>query len=135
MSCSNNLDKRLALIERELNIDLPETFEVIQDDDITISVVPSEYDLILTLKFDEGGFVKLEEQIRKTPYFNQTWHFDNSNNEEVKDSLSRSTFRGTWHETESGFDFDDFFGPETSQLIKGGINVEEKTLKFTFQQI
>ena len=73
-SCSN-LDKRIEAIEEEFGITLPESYEVIRDDDISFNDFESDYQQIVTIKFEDADFEEIKKQLEETIYFDQLPHY------------------------------------------------------------
>ncbi len=140
-SCSN-LDKRIELLERELDLKLPENYEVVQDDDISFNGLESDYSLIVTLKFESQEFDTVIQQIKLIPYFNELESFRRQGSsltlvgdeieqyERLKEEFKSLPYRGSWTSIESGFQFVDLGNKHES--VDAWINTENKTLKFEF---
>ena len=147
LGCSSNQGKRIGLLEKELSIKLPDHYDVIQDDDITLSYVPSEYKLILTLEFEEIELKEIINQIEAVPYFNQLNQYKNDGQgimlhgdeihqyQIIMDSLSKESIRGTWMNSTKGYEFIDFFGAETMKPVEAWVDIGQRTLTFQYMKI
>ncbi len=116
-SCSNQ-EKRIILLENELNIDLGENYKVIKDEDVSHNGFESDYTLNLSIKLNKNELEKIIKQIETEPYFDQLSRFKSergryrvAGNENMKffevvtDSLKKTKYRGSWFRTDTGFEF------------------------------
>ncbi len=144
-SCSNQ-EKRIILLENELNIDLGENFEVLKDEDVSHNGFESDYTLKINIKLDKTELERIIKQIESEPYFDQLKRFrsergryriaGNENMEFFKlvtDSIMKTKYRGSWFRTDSGYEFlnlEDGYEP-----IEAEINLNEQVLKFEFSHL
>lgn len=136
-SCSN-LDKRLEAIEEEFGITLPTDYEVIQDDDISFNGFESDYQQIVTIKFEDEGFEDVKRQLEETVYFDQlpeylghSLQYPNlldSNHQIIIDSLARVGQNGTWIKEGHEYTYLDF--GEWSDYVHGTLDLTAKTLQW-----
>jgi hypothetical protein len=142
-ACSNQ-EARLKSIEEELSIELPKSFEVIQDDDISHNGFESDYTQIVTIKFEKDEFDQLINQIKNSPYFDQLAHykgkslqFPNSKisiqHSDILDSLSSISRSGTWVMENSNYKYIDFF--TWADFCDGYIDTANRTLKYTHNHL
>ena len=143
LSCASNVEKRIELLENELHIALPVEYEITQDEDVTLEHIPLEYRLSLTLRFAPSGIDDVVSQVHGTPYFDQLGEYRDTGRgimvtpeyHQIKDSLRSSNLRGIWISSDEGYEYVDFFGPETMRPIKAWINTSMRTLKFEYMKI
>ncbi len=144
-SCSNQ-EKRIILLEKELNIELGNNYNVIQDDDISHNGFESDYTLILKIELNKTDIDRIVKQIKSEPYFNQLGKFKNEQGgitligkenhkyfEKATDSLKNTKYRGSWFVTNKGFEFVDL--GNNMEPIDAEINLTENTLKFEFSHL
>ncbi len=144
-SCSNQ-EKRIILLEKELNIELGNSYNVIQDDDISHNGFESDYTLILKIELNKTDIDRIVKQIKSEPYFNQLGKFKNKQGETIlsgkenheyfekaTDSLKNTKYRGSWFRTDFGFEYLDLKGGY--EIIDAEINLKERTLKFEFNHL
>ncbi|WP_422084145.1 hypothetical protein [Ulvibacterium sp.] len=144
-SCSNQ-EKRIALLENELNIDLGNRYEVLKDDDISHNGFESDYTLKINIKLDKTELDRITKQIESEPYFDQLSKFrsergryqiaGNENMEFFKvvtDSIKKTKYRGSWFRTDSGFEFLDL--DDGNEPIEAEINLNEQVLRFEFNHL
>ena len=144
-SCSNQ-EKRIELLENELNIDLGKNFTVIKDEDISHNGFESDYTLKINIKLNKVELERIVKQIETEPYFDQLSRFRSekgryqiAGNENmiffnlVTDSLKKTKHRGSWFRTDSGFEFLDL--EDGMEPIEAVINLREQTLKFEFNHL
>ena len=144
-SCSKQ-EKRIVLLEKELNIELGNSYKVIQDDYISHNGFESDYTLILKIVLNKTDIDRIVEQIKSEPYFNQLGKFKNEQRgitligkenikffENATDSLKSTKYRGSWFQTSKGFEFIDL--GDNMDPIDAEINLAERTLKFEFSHL
>ena len=137
-SCSN-FDKRIKLIEKELQIHLPIKYEVLKDEDISHNGFESDYTLILKLKFEQKEFDSVISQIKLSPFFQYANNLSSPAESKsitrkmIADSLETSLYRGIWIITENGFEFKD--QGNKREPIAGEVNTADRTLEFTFNHL
>ena len=136
-----------GLIEKQLSIILPIPYEVLENEYITLEVVPSEYQIKVTLKFDQNGLQELEKQIKSSSYYNKLAKFKLSSkglalmNEEiqeyadVKDYLAIIKSRGSWVKNGELYEYIDILGPDNGEPVKASINKKDRTLSFDYMNI
>ena len=73
-SCSNQ-EKRIILLENELNFDLGENYEVVKDEDISHNGFESDYTLNINIKLYKAELDRIINQIELEPYFDQLKRF------------------------------------------------------------
>ncbi len=120
MTACSNVEDRIELLENKLQIEIPNVYTVVQDEDISYNGLESDYKVVLKLQLESEGIQKIENQINQTPYYNQLVKFQGKGNgigtftrEEmvefklIQDSILKTKYRGTWIETVEGFEFID----------------------------
>lgn len=146
-SCSDNLDKRIELLEEELNIELPAKYEVMQDDDVSHNGFESDYTLIVKLQLEPSGTENVLDQIRETPYFNQVGKYFGERHggielfgqeeidamEVIKDSIPKTKYRATWFKRGDGYKLMDLEGGY--EPINAFLDTVNNTLKFVFNHL
>jgi len=144
-SCSNQ-EKRIILLENELNFDLGENYEVVKDEDISHNGFESDYTLNINIKLYKAELDRIINQIELEPYFDQLKRFrsergryriaGNENMEFFKvvaDSLLKTKYRGSWFRTDYGFEFLDM--EDGYEPIEAEIHLKEQILKFEFNHL
>lgn len=144
-SCSNQ-EKRIILLENELNIELGENYEVVSDEDKSNNGFESDYTLNINIKLNKADIERIIKQIETEPYFDQLKRFKsersryqiagNENTEFFKvvaDSLIKTKYRGSWFRTDYGFEFLDM--EDGYEPIEAEIHLNEKVLKFEFNHL
>ncbi|WP_431126901.1 hypothetical protein [Flagellimonas flava] len=144
-SCSNQ-ERRIILLENELNIDLGEKYEVLKDKDVSHNGFESDYTLELNIKLNKDELERIIKQIETEPYFDELSRFKSergryqiAGNENLQffkvatDSLKKTKYRGSWFRTESGFEFMDL--DDGMEPIEAEINVKKQILKFVFNHL
>ncbi len=141
-SCSN-LDKRIEAIEEEFGITLPESYEVIQDDDISFNDFESDYQQIVTIKFEDADFEEIKKQLEETVYFDQLLHYLgnslqypgdlDSNRQVIVDSLAKVGQNGTWIKGDREYTYLDF--GEWNDYVLGTLDLTAKTLEWNHSHL
>jgi len=141
LSCSRQ-DKRVELLQKELNINLPSNYVIDEDKDITDDAFTGDHTVTIELKFDKNSMDSVINQIKNVPYYNELERFrtgvkvgdDIQYYEVITDSMSQSKFRGSWFETDIGYEFIDLtdFEKPANSLIKAKIQVEKSVLTFVY---
>ncbi|MFD2725588.1 hypothetical protein [Hyunsoonleella rubra] len=144
-SCSNH-EKRIILLENELNIDLGENYEVVKDEDKSNNGFESDYTLNINIKLNKAELDRIINQIETEPYFDQLKRFrsesgryriaGNENMEffkSVADSLTKTKYRGSWFRTDTGFEFLDM--EDGYEPIEAEIDLKEQVVKFEFNHL
>lgn len=144
-SCSNQ-EKRIILLENELNINLGENFKVVKDEDISHNGFESDYTLKIYIKLNKEELDRIIKQIESEPYFDQLKRFrsergryqiaGNENMEffnVVSDSLLKTKYRGSWFRTDFGLEFLDM--EDGYEPIEAEIHLKEQILKFEFSHL
>jgi len=144
-SCSNQ-EKRIILLEKELNIELGNDFKIVRDDDISHNGFESDYTLILKIELNKNDIDRIITQIKSEPYFNQLGKFKNEQGgvtlsgienityfKNATDSLERTNYRGSWFPTKTGFEFIDL--GNKMEPIDAEINLKDRTLEFEFSHL
>ena len=144
-ACSN-VEDRIELLENKLQIEMPNEYTIVQDEDISYNGLESDYKVVLKLQLESEGIQKIENQINQTPYYNQLVKFQGKGNgigtftrEEmvefklIQDSILKTKYRGTWIETVEGFEFIDF--GDKMEPIDACIDSKENTLTFEFNKL
>ncbi len=144
-SCSNQ-EERIKLLEKELNIELGNGYEIIKDDDASHGAFDSDYTLIVQVKLEKFDLDKIVKKIKSEPYFNQLGRFKNKYGgitmigehdirffKNAKDSLKNTEYRGSWFETEKGYEFIDL--GEILEPVYAEIDSKESSLLFQFSHL
>ncbi|WP_299190490.1 hypothetical protein [uncultured Aquimarina sp.] len=144
-SCSNQ-EKRIILLEKELNIQLGNDYKIIQDDDISQNGFESDYTLKLKIGLNKNDLERIVEQIESEPYFDQLGKFKSETGryrlagqeninyfKSATDSLKKTKYRGSWFKTNTGFEYMDL--GNNMEPIDAKINLKERTLKFEFNHL
>ncbi len=144
-SCSNQ-EKRIILLEKELNIELGNDYKIIQDDDVSHNGFESDYTLKLKIELNKNDLERIVEQIESEPYYDQlgklrseTGRYRLAGQENIDyfknatDSLKKTKYRGSWFKTNTGFEFMDL--GNKMEPIDAEINLTELTLKFEFSHL
>ncbi|AXT54671.1 hypothetical protein D1815_02470 [Aquimarina sp. AD1] len=144
-SCSNQ-EKRIILLEKELNIELGKDYKIIQDDDVSHNGFESYYTLKLKIELNKNDLERIVKQLESEPYFDQLGKFRSETGryrlagqenidyfENATDSLKRTKYRGSWFKTNTGFEFMDL--GNKMEPIDAEINLKELTLKFEFSHL
>jgi hypothetical protein len=147
-SCSSNEPDRKELIEQQLGVELPSSYETLVNDYETLEIIPSEYQIIVKIGFDKKGYKKIEDQIVDIPYYNKLKKYlrnDNmlildgqeeiDNYQNIKDSLSLRNYRGSWIKTPDGFVYIDILGPDNGEPVEAILKTKERTLMFKYMNI
>ena len=144
-SCSK-LDKKIELIENELNIELNNNYNVLENEFVQQAFLETDYKLILRIQLEENQILNILSQIKNEPYYNQLGKFKTENGEirlagieninyfkRVEDSLRKTKYRGSWFQTDSGYEFIDI--EKKSDAIDAKIILKERILEFEFIQM
>lgn len=153
ISCSK-VDKRVELLERTLDIDLSENYQMLNDSYVSKNqLLERDFTIILGIKLEQQELDSIVRVIEGRPYFDELGRFKNNSGgytligseasmdfNNIVDSLSRTKFRGSWFKTSNGYEFADVnmkFKDLTKEqnIVHAKINLIERSITFEYTSI
>jgi len=124
ISCSAE-STRIGLLEEELNIKLPETYEQV----INSTEGGNDYEINIELKFQTAEFEQIISQVKNTKYYVSKTHqgLDSS----IKQTIEAdTTINGFWKRTNKGFEF--YKSRNKNEPVRATLDTVGKILRFNF---